>query len=396
MLHGTKKMQNIRVAFILSLTDKWLGGVNYYRNLLKVIVENQQYNIVPIIFIGHHIDSDLFKDYPSVEVVKTDILTNGTEQWKKRKAIEQETGDDIVFYELLKSYRIDAISHITGGLGHTDFPAIGWIADFQHKYLPELFSKAEIESRDLAFEKLARECDVVIVSSHNAEKDYIKNFPAYKDKVAVLQFVACLEKASPIPAEINLHIPDKYFYLPNQYWVHKNHKVVLEALYLLKQEGKNVVVVSSGHIEDYRNKEHISELKRFIKEKQLEKSYYILGSLPYSLVRKLSELCVAFINPSLFEGWSTTVEEAKSLGKPIILSNIDVHKEQAPAYGVFFHPYDPKELADVMWKAWCGENTHKQELNFKLWKSNREREKEFAKCYSEIVLKAISSYNGLL
>ncbi len=41
-------------------------------------------------------------------------------------------------------------------------------------------------------------------------------------------------------------------------------------------------------------------------------------------------LCsTALINPSQFEGWSTTVEEAKSLGVKMLLSDLEVHKEQA-------------------------------------------------------------------
>ncbi len=37
---------------------------------------------------------------------------------------------------------------------------------------------------------------------------------------------------------------------------------------------------------------------------------------------------VAVINPSRFEGWSSSVEEAKALGKPLIVSDIPVHREQ--------------------------------------------------------------------
>ena len=56
----------------------------------------------------------------------------------------------------------------------------------------------------------------------------------------------------------------------------------------------------------------------------------------------------AVLNPSLFEGWSTTVEEAKSLGKRVVLSDIPVHREQAPAGAVYFPPRNPKALADVL------------------------------------------------
>ncbi len=36
----------------------------------------------------------------------------------------------------------------------------------------------------------------------------------------------------------------------------------------------------------------------------------------------------AVLQPSRFEGWSTIIEDAKSLGKPIVASDIAVHREQ--------------------------------------------------------------------
>ena len=47
---------------------------------------------------------------------------------------------------------------------------------------------------------------------------------------------------------------------------------------------------------------------------------------------------VAVLQPSLFEGWSTTVEEAKSIGKTILLSDIPVHREQAPPRRAVLRP----------------------------------------------------------
>jgi hypothetical protein len=55
---------------------------------------------------------------------------------------------------------------------------------------------------------------------------------------------------------------------------------------------------------------------------------------------------IAVINPSLFEGWSTSVEESKSRGKAVIHSDIPVHCEQAPARGYFFNPHDPEQLLE--------------------------------------------------
>lgn len=63
-------------------------------------------------------------------------------------------------------------------------------------------------------------------------------------------------------------------------------------------------------------------------------------------------MSLGYINPSFFEGWSTTVEEAKYRGKPILLSDLKVHREQAPAKSVFFDPNDPEDLAKKMWDLW--------------------------------------------
>ena len=57
--------------------------------------------------------------------------------------------------------------------------------------------------------------------------------------------------------------------------------------------------------------------------------------------------CIALINPSFFEGWSTTVEEAKSLGTKMILSNIKLHLEQAKN-ALFFDPKKVESFQDVI------------------------------------------------
>ena len=59
---------------------------------------------------------------------------------------------------------------------------------------------------------------------------------------------------------------------------------------------------------------------------------------------------LAVINPSKFEGRSSTVEQAKSLGKKIILSNINIHKEQNPKYAKYFRAEDFKKLSSILIK----------------------------------------------
>lgn len=160
---------------------------------------------------------------------------------------------------------------------------------------------------------------------------------------------------------------------------------------ILRQEDKGVLVVSSGHTEDYRNGEYFSLIKKYIDSHNLHKEYYILGKIPYVDVNLLSQKCLAIINPSLFEGWSTTVEEAKTMGKKIILSNIAVHLEQNPLGGEFFNPNKPRELADKMWTIWNREDDYSF-LGEDISKKNAERRRSFAEAYRAILINTIDRF----
>lgn len=60
------------------------------------------------------------------------------------------------------------------------------------------------------------------------------------------------------------------------------------------------------------------------------------------------------MQPSLFEGWSSFVEEARALGLPALLSDIPVHREQNPPGAKYFDPHDPEQLAGLL-DAWDDE-----------------------------------------
>jgi glycosyltransferase involved in cell wall biosynthesis len=86
-------------------------------------------------------------------------------------------------------------------------------------------------------------------------------------------------------------------------------------------------------------------LKKFIADNKLEEYIQFLGVLDRKEQLMLMKNALALIQPSLYEGWSTLVEEAKALNKYIILSNLLVHQEQISENCSFFEPYDFEELA---------------------------------------------------
>jgi glycosyltransferase involved in cell wall biosynthesis len=80
-------------------------------------------------------------------------------------------------------------------------------------------------------------------------------------------------------------------------------------------------------------------------EYHLEKEIIFLGFIDRTDQLVLMKNALAVIQPSLFEGWSTVVEDAKALNQTIIASDIAVHQEQLEDKGYYFSPHDYPELA---------------------------------------------------
>ena len=79
---------------------------------------------------------------------------------------------------------------------------------------------------------------------------------------------------------------------------------------------------------------------------------WILGLVTASDLLSLMRTAAVVIQPSRFEGWSTTVQDAKALGRPLLCSDIPVHREQAPEALGFFPCDRPDILGDLLVSHW--------------------------------------------
>jgi hypothetical protein len=127
---------------------------------------------------------------------------------------------------------------------------------------------------------------------------------------------------------------------------------VFEALKLLQEENIFPYIVCTGNPVDVRNPGYLAGMLTRISELGVRNQVVFLGLLPHNHVYSLIRQSKCVLNPSLFEGWSTSVEEAKSVGKRMVLSDLDVHKEQAPAKSLYFERNSTKDLARQLKKAW--------------------------------------------
>ncbi|MGA8831421.1 MAG: glycosyltransferase, partial [Desulfomonilaceae bacterium] len=342
----------IRVGFILAYQSaSWLGGVNYFRNLLDAILSLPDRKIAPVVFLRKARDFEL-TDFDGIEVIRSSLFDQFHPAWVIRKGVHSILKNDFLLEKFLTRHKVDVLSH-SGYLGPSSaIPAIGWIPDFQHVRRPDFFSPKTIQFRTHHFKALCDYCQRIVLSSKDALGDLQAFSPEAEAKSIVLNFVSCLTGVTKIPDRKSLekryNFRGTYFHVPNQFWVHKNHRVLIEALGLLKQEDQNMLMLATGSTFDSQCGNHTESLVALAKQMGVDKQFRILGTIPYLDMIGLMAHSAAVINPSLFEGWSTSVEEARSLGKQIILSDIPVHREQNPPRSWFFAPTDAQSLTQIM------------------------------------------------
>jgi glycosyltransferase involved in cell wall biosynthesis len=387
----------IRIGFVLNFRNNdWLGGINYYRNLIGAICENPETNLEPVIFTGYDSDKKILECFPEVSIVKSHIFDLYHASARVRHLLRMVLHRDIVLEYFLKKNGISLLSH-SGSLGmKSHFPTTGWIPDFQHKYLPDFFSQNELSDRDKDFQTTCSECTRVIFSSNAAKSDAEKFYPEYAKKYRVLHFVTGTMDLSAMPDFASLKekylIKEPYFIVPNQFWVHKNHMVIIEALNLLTARGHPVTIIATGNTSDYRQPDYFGTLLKKIQDCHISENFKVIGIVPYKELIQLMTHAVAVINPSLFEGWSTSVEEAKALNLRVILSDIPVHREQNPKHGMFFPPHDPERLAGILLESLQSDkNAFGSEQLTRIFEKLKEQQKIFAINYERIVLDTLEN-----
>ncbi len=382
-----QKISNkIKVAFVIPPNTNWLGEINYFRSLLSSINEiNKVINTEFYVFISKFDKNFSQKKFKNIRIIQTNILNkNGILPILKKIFSFIFNGHDPFIKYLLKKKKIEILSHYKPIKG---FKNISWFPDFQHIYFPNFFSKKEIISRNNLYKYYLKNSKRFIVSSNSAKKDLI-NFKKDNKRIDVLKFIPeinfkNIKNRKYLKNEIDVNT--KYIFTPNQFWLHKNHISIIEALKILKERNLNFVCIFTGSNFDHRKPKYFSELMDKIKLYNLKTNVKYLGVLPYKKILNLLYHSEIVINPSFFEGWSTVVEEAKIFDKKILLSNINVHLEQNPDNGIFFNPNDSKDLANKIEKFFFLKKKTKN-INV-LEKKYKLKRKNFAKKYISIINK---------
>jgi glycosyltransferase involved in cell wall biosynthesis len=394
MVQGPSVM---RIAFWFDAPVAYSGGLNYIGNLLHALSAVDRSGLQPYVFFATDVPQAVIERFEShATVVRTPILERKTLPWLVHKLLYKIFGSMAMVNALLKRHGIELLSHAwTPYLGKRPIKVISWIPDFQYLHLPAMFPNLDADKESRINRRIATHADAVVVSSEHALGDLLSLVPREQlPTLEVLRFVSQPFTARHRPLPELAQLEDKYkftgkfFLLPNQFWAHKNHDVVLRALAQAKQEGLSMLVLMTGNTKDYRlsGTPYVDGLNAFVREHGIENEARILGMIDYEDLLALMRHCVGVINPSRFEGWSSSVEEAKSIGKPVLMSRIPVHVEQAPEHGAYFDCDDAAELKTLMHELWNAHESVDQQARAEAARADlARRTQEFGRRYVNLI-----------
>jgi glycosyltransferase involved in cell wall biosynthesis len=353
-----KEVKNI--ALIVHGTERWIAGVIYFEHLVSALHHSHP-EIKINLLIGPRGDLkylskvtlNAISGYHYYSFYKTMPL------WKKAlsvvwcffrnrpvQSIERIIEDTQTSFVYPNNYFLEF-----------DIPSAAWIPDFQHKLYPEYFKGKQLVVREKLIKKLIHGSKNLVVSSNDALKHMETFYSGRKERTYVLPFSCYIEK-SILQADAGNYVkkyelPDKYLIFSSQLWKHKNHLNLLKALKIVIDQGqKGVFLVLTGKMTDLRDTGYSEVISNFIKDNDLSVHVKILGLIPRFDQLQLLRYSACIIQPSYFEGWSAMIEDARSLGKKILVSDIPVHREQNPADSHFFNPSKPEELASLITTLW--------------------------------------------
>jgi len=341
-----------RIGIYFTSGSNWLGGVYYLINLVNSfsLLEIEK-SKKPHFVVFYNDNSEKFISlikYDHLEKIKIPIVDN-KKAFIKSILLRKNffLSKEILNAEVDVLYPFNDFPIKT----KTEIKLISWYPDLQHKFYPEYFKKFSLWQREFRLKKLLKHSKNLVLSSEDVLSHFSKFYSIEKNNAKVLPFVSLTDKSRLTPSNVLIakYKSDKpFFMVSNQFYKHKDHETLFNAITILKSKGLKTKFFMTGLMDDYRDPEYISRLKGIIVENKLDEYIDLLGVIPRNDQLSLMVHSIAVVQPSLFEGWSTVIEDAKSLGARIVASDINIHKEQLIDQGILFRHKSAEDLARVI------------------------------------------------
>jgi glycosyltransferase involved in cell wall biosynthesis len=227
------------------------------------------------------------------------------------------------------------------------------IHDLMHRYepgFPEVSAFGRGRHRDRHFERVCARARALLVDSEVGRRHVHEAYGFPVEAIFPLPYIAPRymygphRSASPAPA---YELPERFVFYPAQFWAHKNHLRLIEAVRRLRAELPDLKLVLAGS-----KKNGYAAVEHKVKSGGLEDVVQFLGFVPESDLPMLYRRAVALVLPTFFGPTNIPPLEAFVAGCPVAASRIYGMPEQLCDAALFFDPLSVDDIADAVRRLW--------------------------------------------
>jgi glycosyltransferase involved in cell wall biosynthesis len=212
--------------------------------------------------------------------------------------------------------------------------------------LPECHMAATVAAEEAFAERVLKRADGLIADSENTRQDAIRMLGIVPEKIRVVHLGVPpsynhvpVESVTRVARAFCLHKP--YFLSVGTIEPRKNIDNLLDAWQslpaLFRRETELIVVGMPG----WRSE---TTMRRLIQANSEDRGVRYLGYVPERDLPALTAGAVAFVYPSLYEGFGFPVAQAMAVGCPVITSNVSSLPEVTGGAAILI---DPRSVADL-------------------------------------------------
>jgi len=244
-----------------------------------------------------------------------------------------------------------------------DRPFVITIHDMIDEYFPEYSFHVHSTYRTSVKAELVRKAAGIIAVSNATKKDVVERFGVDEKKIKVIyhgvgDFGSSGERSTSI-------LPSRYFLFVGKRTHYKNFYFLLQCMQRFLQKDPSLKVVCTGAPFNAKEAEYFKDLG-------VENNVMHVNADDKTMAN-LYQYAIAFIYPSLYEGFGMPVLEAFRFGCPVLLSNTSSLPEVAGDAGVYFDPKSISSISAAIEKVWSSDSFRQDMIA-----RGRERLKEFS------------------
>ena len=281
---------------------------------------------------------------------------------------------------------------------HLKIPYIVTIQDVMHRYYTDFpeYSWRERLRRDLTYSKAAKNAVRVVIESQTGKNDLVRFYGVPSEKIRVIPLYpptqtsgyAAMDKATVEEILKRFHLPEEFIFYPAQFWYHKNHVRLMQALHYLKSRGTMVPVVLTGSSTSTYS---FKDVQKVARELNIEDQVLYLGYVSDEEIVALYKKAVALVFPSLIGPTNIPILEAMSLGTPVVCSNLFEMPDQVGDGGLTFDPFSVDDMAEKINSIWSNEGLRAELASKGSEIANLRTPEEYASQWSEVIAEALDS-----